>query len=144
MSNPSFPDCPLGPKNSTPHLETESLQFNPDLILLKPLRNAMALPYTHWGGTDHEELGDPHQRRGSGFSILRKTTAEASRPNDASCYQPILPATRHPLISPQRPASGGFSHLALVASSTLKRRHRHELSGLWLLRRRSKCALYGS
>ena len=47
-------------------------QFNSDLILLKPSRNGNTLPYSHWGGTDHEELEDPHQRRGSGSSILRK------------------------------------------------------------------------
>src|SRR5689334_13188428 len=26
----------------------------------------------NWGGTDHEELRDPRQRRGSGSSILRQ------------------------------------------------------------------------
>jgi len=30
--------------------------FNPELILLKPSRNAYPLPYSHWGGTDREEL----------------------------------------------------------------------------------------
>jgi hypothetical protein len=34
-----------------------SSQFNPELILLKSPRNSSALPYSHWGGTDHEELG---------------------------------------------------------------------------------------
>jgi hypothetical protein len=58
-------------RDSTPQCKIRSLQFNPDLILLKPRRNAKALPYSYWGGTDHEELRDPRQRRGSGSSILR-------------------------------------------------------------------------
>src|SRR5579864_9441435 len=43
-------------RDSTPQCKIRSLQFNPDLILLKPPRNAKALPYRHWGGTDHEGL----------------------------------------------------------------------------------------
>src|SRR5579884_3809874 len=41
-------------------------------MLLTSPRNAKQLPYSHWGGTDHEELRDSRQRRGSGSSILRK------------------------------------------------------------------------
>jgi hypothetical protein len=59
-------------RDSTPQCKIRSLQFNPDLILLKPPRNAKTLPYRHWGGTDHEGLRDPRQRRGSGSSILRQ------------------------------------------------------------------------
>ncbi len=59
-------------RDSTPQCKIGSLQFNPDLTLLKPRRNAKALRYWHWGGTDHEELRDPRQRRGSSSSILRQ------------------------------------------------------------------------
>jgi hypothetical protein len=58
-------------RDSTPQYKIRWLQFNPDLILLKPPRNAKALPYWHCGGTEHEELRDPRQRRGAGSSILR-------------------------------------------------------------------------
>ena len=45
-------------------------QFNPELIFLKSSRNGVALPYSHWGGTDHEELGIVPET-GSGPPVLR-------------------------------------------------------------------------
>ena len=71
-------------RDSTPQCKIRSLQFNPDLILLKPPRNAKALPYWNWGGTDHEELKDPRQRRGSDSSILRQNHGRASRSHTRS------------------------------------------------------------
>src|ERR1700731_2524195 len=40
-----------------------TFQFNRDLTFLKPSRNKHELPYSHWGGTTHGELGNPCQRR---------------------------------------------------------------------------------
>jgi hypothetical protein len=91
-SIPSFPECPLRLRNSTASIEVVFFQFNPDLILLKPLRNGKALPYSNWGGTDHEELRDLYQRRGSGSSILRKLATEASRLSDI-CHVSRLPVS---------------------------------------------------
>jgi hypothetical protein len=45
-----------------------TFQFNRDLTLLKPSRNKHELPYSHWGGTDHGELRNPCQRRGTDSS----------------------------------------------------------------------------
>jgi hypothetical protein len=47
------------------------LLFNSNLILLQPPRNGDGLPCSHWGGTDHGELKDPGQRRGTASSALR-------------------------------------------------------------------------
>src|SRR5436305_1125799 len=69
-------------------------QFNPDLTLLKSFRNADKIPYSHWGGTDHEELRNPHQRRGSGSSILRTAPLlSLSLPHALSSldYPPVCP-----------------------------------------------------
>ena len=78
-------------------------QFNSDLILLKSLRNARTIRYSHWGGTDHEELRDPRQRRGSGSSILRKTRSLSPSEPAAFDFLPI-PTEKSPL----KPAREAF------------------------------------
>ena len=55
---------------STASSQMRRSQFNPELILLKSPRNSSALPYSHWGGTDHEELGIVPET-GFGPPILR-------------------------------------------------------------------------
>lgn len=73
-SVPEFPS----PHKAARLRETQSTfnpnLFNPDLTLLKSLRNALRLTYSHWGGTDHEELKSPGQRRGTGSSISSEAT----------------------------------------------------------------------
>ena len=77
--------------------------FNPGLTLLKSSRNAGRLRYSHWGGTDHEDLKNPCQRRGPGSSILRQApAAEASLPRYSLATLPArnfpskpLPVTCH-------------------------------------------------
>jgi len=44
--------------------------------LLKSFRNAVALTYSHWGGTDHEGLRDPHQRRGLVLQFVKHDSPE--------------------------------------------------------------------
>jgi hypothetical protein len=70
-----------------------TVYFNGDLTLLKSSRNARPVPYSQWGGTDHEELRGPRQRRGLGPSVLRQAaTAEASR---SRAFSPAKPLARN-------------------------------------------------
>lgn len=131
-SSPSFPECPLLPVEIQ-HLrrKIQSLQFNPDLILLKPPRNAKAVTYSHWGGTDHEELRDPHQRRGSGLQFFGKATAEASRlPHTLS---PALPS---PVFCPEEISAEITCHERLLSRSLVVRRR--SLAGTASSARRAK------
>ena len=64
-SSPSFPECPLSAKRF--QCKIQSLQFNPDLILLKPPRNAKALTYSHWGWNKPRRIEGSAPETGFGF-----------------------------------------------------------------------------
>ena len=74
----SFPDSRPSQQNSTHTTKTtHSLHstpnlFNPDLTLLKSSRNAVPIAYSHWGGTDRDELKNPGQRRAGFFDSSKK------------------------------------------------------------------------
>lgn len=85
-----FPDSPLARRNSI-HANQDRARFNPDLTRLQPSCNGVRLPYSHRGGTAHEDLKGPCQRRGPGPSILR----EADRPR-----KPPAPAHSKTATSP--------------------------------------------
>jgi hypothetical protein len=43
----------------------------------------------HWGGTDHEELRDPHQRRGRVLQLFGKSLQSLSIPTQSLAILPI-------------------------------------------------------
>ena len=103
-------------RDSTSRSEDRLLQFNSELTRLKPSLSWKALPYSHWGGTDHEGLRDPHQRRGSGSSILRKIPQPKPLGPRSTLRQPCRPArlVLSHVSSATLPAPGGFPRARVV------------------------------
>jgi hypothetical protein len=118
MISDSRPTCPEFPRVldsavSKPYQSTfNPILFNPVLIWLKSARNADSLPYSHWGGTDHEELRAPTRDGVRALNSL-KMHSEASRLRNA--LSPHRPLNHLPKIFAHNSAMRGFLCLRSLA-----------------------------
>ena len=102
-------------RSEHPPVKIRLSQFNSDLILLKPSRNAKALPYSHWGGTDHEGLGTRTRDGVRAPQFFGNT----SKPLDLAKSPSVVPANDIPA---QDFHSKITCHEGLIESSLVVRR----------------------